>query len=811
MKSRKIVKKRFIILSIVLSGILYLYISHTTYKYDVELVEDSNSLEAEYTYVFYYDDINNDGVSEHYVFVVDKKENSVAVNFYNILGKELTQINFWNSSHLSQSIYTGDYDEDGIKEIFVTVTRNDSLFLNIFKYGSWDFIVKDKLLFVRENIRKEFPWFMTFFGNLTDVNNDNSLDLLIGIDAYFSLSPRGFLLYDIRNDKLLESFYSKAVFAEILPVDLNGDGTNEILASSTAYDNYRDTTGINDKAGWFVGFNNKLKFIFQPKRYGKEGTQVRFSVTKSKEILLSAFALTDSMDCSLYKMSPSGKVIFEKDFPQKGVGGFFHIEIKGESYIVDVYDHGFIKLYNDKLEIVSKLKTDMPTKRLLFAHDLDRDGVEELFFLNRKDIIITDSELKVVCRIIQPSAETHVQPVLRGEKYSGLSISSNKFNRVYRFTDSFVNNYAPLIVLASIILLYYLLLAINNLAELLLMFLKSYSYFINESNSALLLLNNQGKIITYNKLLENNIIGKKINKNQKLDNYLDSTSDIVGYIKEAIENEINIKRKVVFNDVSDSLLTGEIEITLFKSFWGYTIVYLVKIVDQTEEIINERIQAWSHTAQKLAHEIKTPLGSILLNMKSIKRRLSRVDFENIVEIDDDIKTITEQIDRMKNLTSSFLKITNLEPSSIMVYHPGELIELALEKFSSYISYGVNVIFDESPENLQIYFDKKQFVEVIQILIENAIDAMKGTGTIFIKVKETDNNNCKIIITDTGCGIEKKYLKSIFEPYFTTKIEGTGLGLAFAKKIVDDNRGEIKIDSQFSMGTTVVLTIPSTSK
>ena len=139
-----------------------------------------------------------------------------------------------------------------------------------------------------------------------------------------------------------------------------------------------------------------------------------------------------------------------------------------------------------------------------------------------------------------------------------------------------------------------------------------------------------------------------------------------------------------------------------------------------------------------------------------------------------------------------------------------LIKIALEKFVSYINEGVIIKIDESVNNIDILFDRNQFVEVMQIIIENSIDALKGEGKIEIAVTDKNKKTISLKITDFGTGIEKKNLAYLFDPYFTSKKEGTGLGLAFAKKIMTDNNGAIEVGSIYGKWTSVILKIPITS-
>ena len=279
-------------------------------------------------------------------------------------------------------------------------------------------------------------------------------------------------------------------------------------------------------------------------------------------------------------------------------------------------------------------------------------------------------------------------------------------------------------------------------------------------------------------------------------------------IDRSFKNNIETKKDLSFFE-NGKPFKGNIHIIPYKSFLGFTYAYFVKIVDQTKEIINERISVWTHTAQKIAHELKTPIGSLNLNLSALKKRVNDDKLNNPKDILDDINTMEGEIKRLKNLTSSFLKITNLEKTNKQNYLLSEILISSLQKFESYFKSDVKIKIDESINDKMVFADKNQIVEMLQIIIENAIDALSGKGKIEI-FTNTHKNNVELIIKDFGKGIPPDNMDNLFDPYFTTKREGTGLGLAFAKKIIEDNNGKIKIESTNGKGTTVKIIIPSTS-
>ncbi len=806
-KSERALILAIVILSVLITIAIAFFINHNLYKYNFVLKTEAYSNEKAIQSFTYYSDFDNNGNSEKLQLVRDDIQNHSSIVINNEHGKQMAQFNFQNTFFTQEMLFIKDYNSDGWKEIFLTTIRNDSLFLNIIDTKTITLILKNRLIYVRPNIRKKYPWDVAFFGNTLDANNDGTDDLLLTLNAYYSLHPRGFITYDIKNDLIIDTLFTKSIFYPITVSDINSDGTKEIISGSSAYGNNRDTTGYSDNAAWFFVLKNNLQFLFPPKQYGTFGTKVKASIIeegKNKKFLLSVYGINDSLDAKLQILSKTGNVVKEKFLTNKVGNVFRHIIVAGNPYIIDYFSKNYIKIYNQNLDLVSELKITDTAYKFQFAFDLDGDGVEELCFLRGENIIITDVMLNTIAQVQRKTKTSFIEPLYFGKnKLPGISIGNSNFHKVYALETSFANKYFIPLLFISNVLIFLLLLAINLFIAKVSIFFHSFIYFIKESSSALLIVNPNGKIIVFNKQLVHLIANNNLKKGKQ---YLDSFSEqnaIKTNIEYALQNQQKLNKKISFQDKTGSILNGVIEITPFKSFWGYTFVYLIKIVDKTEDIINERIQVWSHTAQKLAHEIKSPLGSIQLNLSALKKRLTILKVNETKDIDEDISIINEQILRMKNLISSFLKVTNLEKSSIQPQEIELLINSALLKFKGYLAYGISIKFNKPLSNIKIQFDKNQFVEVIQIIVENSIDAMEGKGTISIS-HTTTNNTLELHISDTGVGIEPINLHSVFDPYFTTKEEGTGLGLAFAKKIMEDNNGSIKIESDVSKGTKIIL-------
>jgi two-component system, sporulation sensor kinase D len=208
--------------------------------------------------------------------------------------------------------------------------------------------------------------------------------------------------------------------------------------------------------------------------------------------------------------------------------------------------------------------------------------------------------------------------------------------------------------------------------------------------------------------------------------------------------------------------------------------------------ISGQNKLWAGMAKETAHQIGTPLSSLIGWLEIMKA--DNVDQTTIEEIEKDIH-------RLQNITERFSKIgsePNLEERDLV-----EETKNAYEYLQSRFSNQIIFSFNAPNHKIPIFINPTLHGWTIENLVKNAIDAMRGRGSIAVSI-EDDGRTTKIKVTDSGKGIPKKQFKTIFEPGFTTKKRGWGLGLSLTKRIVEEyHKGTIKVaQSEINKGTTI---------
>ncbi|WP_066222000.1 sensor histidine kinase [Formosa haliotis] len=201
---------------------------------------------------------------------------------------------------------------------------------------------------------------------------------------------------------------------------------------------------------------------------------------------------------------------------------------------------------------------------------------------------------------------------------------------------------------------------------------------------------------------------------------------------------------------------------------------------------------WSGMAKETAHQIGTPLSSLIGWTEILK--IEEVNPEYIEEIEKDIsrlETITERFSKIGSIPK--LEKTDIVKETIDSY------DYLKRRSSKLIDFSIDVPKTAIPVQL----NAQLYSWTIENLVKNAIDAMKGKGKLSVQILTTDNE-VKINVSDTGKGLSKKQFTSVFEPGYTTKKRGWGLGLSLARRIVEDfHNGKIRVlQSEVGKGTTM---------
>ncbi|MDR3123542.1 MAG: PAS domain-containing protein [Treponema sp.] len=260
-----------------------------------------------------------------------------------------------------------------------------------------------------------------------------------------------------------------------------------------------------------------------------------------------------------------------------------------------------------------------------------------------------------------------------------------------------------------------------------------------------------------------------------------------------------------------------------------SLVYLEDITEKRSREAQlrraETLASLTTLAAGVAHEIKNPLGSLSIHIQLIQKAMeahkelyhdarpgeSGDEDPYFSRLDKYLGVVNEEIDRLNRIVVDFLFA--VRPMN-MDFREGNINSL-IEELAEFVRYElvearIECVLDLEKDLPLTGFDERYMKQALLNLIKNAQAAMDSGGTLTIKT-ECKDGQIDILVTDTGVGISEANLSKIFEPYFTTKETGSGLGLTLVFKIVREHRGEITVKSQEGKGTCFKITLPIPQK
>jgi two-component system nitrogen regulation sensor histidine kinase NtrY len=227
--------------------------------------------------------------------------------------------------------------------------------------------------------------------------------------------------------------------------------------------------------------------------------------------------------------------------------------------------------------------------------------------------------------------------------------------------------------------------------------------------------------------------------------------------------------------------------------------------DLTELEKGQRMAAWREVARRIAHEVKNPLTPITLSAQRLKRKYSEQLNEQV--FDECTRTIIDHVDLIQNLVSEFSSFARFPTANPK---PGELLPIIEETVALYREGHPNVLFSiEAPPVIPILnLDRQQLKQAMINLVDNAISAIKMDGTITISlVHDESAGRMRIEVADNGQGISDEHKTRLFEPNFSTKKTGMGLGLTIVSTIVNDHNGLVRVRDNHPRGAVFIVELP----
>src|SRR6266496_5190831 len=230
-----------------------------------------------------------------------------------------------------------------------------------------------------------------------------------------------------------------------------------------------------------------------------------------------------------------------------------------------------------------------------------------------------------------------------------------------------------------------------------------------------------------------------------------------------------------------------------------------------ETIESERLNALTLLAAGVAHEIGNPLNSLHIHLQLMERSLQNLDDGAKAELQNSIDVARSEVNRLDSIVTQFLRAIRPSRPQLRPENLNTIIEEAVRFFAPELQDREIVVEQELRSDLPVLqVDRDQMKQAFYNVIKNSLEAMHRHGTLRIR---TDLADTHVIVrfVDTGGGMSAENLSRVFEPYFTTKPTGSGLGLLIVRRIVREHGGELSIESSQGKGLTLTIRLPFIDK
>ncbi|MDC0762368.1 HAMP domain-containing protein [Brevibacillus sp. HB1.4B] len=229
--------------------------------------------------------------------------------------------------------------------------------------------------------------------------------------------------------------------------------------------------------------------------------------------------------------------------------------------------------------------------------------------------------------------------------------------------------------------------------------------------------------------------------------------------------------------------------------------------EQIQEYLNqsEKLAMVGQLAAGAAHEIRNPLTVIYGFIQLLEQRLSNQERDLYY-----LPLILQEIERVNRIVTELLMLSKpSKPDYREVALTGVVHSILPLMNAEAMLHGIQIV-DRCDPNIRIHVDVEQLKQILLNLMKNSIEAMKDGGVLSIESR-LDDQAVHIHVTDTGEGISQEYLVRIFDPFFSLKEDGTGLGLPISRRMVENHGGDLHVNSKLGKGTEIIITLPLTPK
>lgn len=782
---------------------------------------------SEISYYWQFGDLAGEGY-DHHLSAASNSDDAHLLLVRDQVGNDISQINF---QHRIRGINVLRDPRDQSGWFFLSV--NDQRETSIYGYHylweevlqrqekSFESIARTDSLIDRE----DYDWNGSIHPRLLeDIDSDGKLELVCTTVDAFTVNPRGLAVYDFDSGRLKWRLDLSTCVYSILCDDFDGDGDKELVCGTIAYKNTtNELQGMNDFHSWiFVvdargtllhrelvnpGFGNVL---LASDDLNADGTKEILAVCSAK----GSAGVPNSVKWLSWtgnRFLPGKSWVLNGILEQNNDAGIYNVMDKSgrKLILLAALDSPLIALDLDLNEVQHNFHA--PVSHVWGVEDLDLDGEKEVLVQTLDNrLVVLNSDLRVKAEMINPySLEEDYRPriVKTGEgKAPRIAIASRSEIRYYGYQHVqwgvWLKRYlqANLVSLVLILAIFSALLAIFILHRR-----KIFMMALDSLTQGVILTVSQDRIILVNSYLLDLL---RDDQGKLPPGKLRSLSRTFPQITDLLPEFFRSKDRVYTCKLHLGREQVPHQLTLQKLQGLVTRLLIVAVPEAPDTASNSATLAWADTARRLSHNVRRHITNVILALKPLQEAGLEEGQQKHAEI------IRSEIEKIRVFTHAFQRFTELKDYDLKLQDVLPSVEHCLERTS--VPDGVKLIKNWDLSSVEAWIEPIRFEEALGNVINNALEAMPEGGTLHISVKKIPNHagstggqNVMIEVEDSGKGIPAKYLEEIWQPFFTTKASGTGIGLPETKKIIVSMGGSVLVQSEEGSGTVVTFWLKGT--
>lgn len=238
---------------------------------------------------------------------------------------------------------------------------------------------------------------------------------------------------------------------------------------------------------------------------------------------------------------------------------------------------------------------------------------------------------------------------------------------------------------------------------------------------------------------------------------------------------------------------------------GFSQGYIILIEDITKTIEQERLVNWASVAHHIAHGMKTPLSAIRLSAESLMNNFTNKDNNDYTT--DNMRAATRiasQSEKLRSIVMDLMSVAKTESINLAEVDLKLVLATLVHEYEELIPANINLNYAVQENDIRHKIDTEQFSVAIKNIIDNSIQAIGERANGEISITLTKNDKVNLIIQDNGGGMSEQTLRNIFQPFYTEKIGGNGIGMVIVKRVIEGHNGEIKIESKQGVGSKFII-------